>query len=64
MKAKKIPCPRCNGTYKIRCSWCKGQGGWNETSAGQTKWVKCTHCMSGMTPCDAGCDSGYITRYY
>jgi hypothetical protein len=57
---RQIPCPKCGGTYKILCSWCHGQGGWNETYAGETKWVTCTYCTNGVKRCDNGCDGGYV----
>lgn len=61
MGSRRIPCPKCGGTYKFPCSWCKGQGGWSETYAGETKWVTCSYCTNGMTRCPDLCDSGYIT---
>lgn len=50
-----VPCPRCGGSGKIICDWCKGQGGWSETSGGETTYKKCPYCESGRKKCDGGC---------
>lgn len=62
MSSREVTCDKCGGTGKIVCSWCKGEGGWSETYAGETTWRTCTYCDgTGKVKCDNGCVFGKKT---
>lgn len=57
-----VNCSKCGGTQKITCSCgpCSGKGGWQETYAGETKWVPCPYCTGQGTPGTIRCDNGCV----
>ena len=56
MPYKEVNCDKCGGSGKVTCPDCHGEGGYSETSAGETEWKKCSYCDgTGRTRCDNGC---------
>lgn len=65
-------CERCVGTGKVRCTFCSGSGGRNETRddrdyegrpISRTEWVSCGSCSgTGGGPCTSCGGSGSIQK--